>query len=168
MSELERDVHETGRIGILDHLHHRIDAVTALAYGWPDGLSDTEMATRLKRLNHERAEEEVRGLVRFVRPDFQAGRIRLGPASVQTEAVLVSEIRRPRLPDAPGPLASALLSSLRRSGVPMRPGDLAAVFDGGGLRKTRTIEHTLAVLAVSGAVQRSERGWFAPRRAGSG
>jgi len=104
------------------------------------------------------------GGVPYARDGDKARAVR---GAVQTEAVLVAPTTRPRLPVEPGPLASALLSSLRRSGVPMRPDALAAFFDGGGLRKTRTIEHTLAVLAVSGAVQRSEGGWFAPRRAGA-
>jgi len=167
LSEAERHLHDIGRIGILDHLHRRIDGVTAQAYGWSGDLTDAEMAARLARLNRDRVGEEAQGVVRFVRPDFQAGRVQVERGPVQTEAVLVAATSRPRLPVEPGPLASALLSSLRRSGVPMRPDALAAVFDGGGLRKTRTIEHTLAVLAVSGAVQRSEGGWFAPRRAGA-
>ncbi|MBA4806153.1 DNA methyltransferase [Brevundimonas sp.] len=167
LSEAERHLHDIGRIGILDHLHRRIDGVTAQAYGWSGDLTDAEMAARLARLNRDRVGEEAQGVVRFVRPDFQAGRVQVERGPVQTEAVLVAPTTRPRLPVEPGPLASALLSSLRRSGVPMRPDALAAFFDGGGLRKTRTIEHTLAVLAVSGAVQRSEGGWFAPRRAGA-
>lgn len=165
LSDAERRLHDFGRIGILDHLHRRIDGVTARAYGWPADLHDAEMAARLTRLNRERAGEEAQGLVRFIRPDFQGGRGAIEAGAIQTEAVLAAPITRPSLPIEPGPLASALLSNLRRSGVPMRPDALAAVFDGGGLRKTRTIEHTLAILAVSGAVQRSDGGgWFAPRR----
>ncbi len=41
------------------------------AYGWPVTLSDEEILERLVALNHERAEEERRGLVRWLRPEFQ-------------------------------------------------------------------------------------------------
>jgi len=41
------------------------------AYGWPATLSDDEILERLVALNHERAAEEKRGLVRWLRPEFQ-------------------------------------------------------------------------------------------------
>ena len=46
------------------------------AYGWPADLSDDEILHRLVDLNRERAAEEARGLVRWLRPDYQnpAGR----------------------------------------------------------------------------------------------
>ena len=42
------------------------------AYGWPVDLADEEILERLVALNRERAEEERRGLVRWLRPEFQA------------------------------------------------------------------------------------------------
>lgn len=168
ISSAERAVHDRGRIGILDHLHQRIDRLTAQAYGWPVDLSDAETAARLARLNQARAAEEALGQARFIRPAYQTGRV--GPASppLQIEAAPASLTIPTPLPDDPGRLAAALLTRLRRSGMPMRPEELATTFEGGGLRKRRTIEHTLAVLAVSGAVQRLDSGWFAPRRTGAG
>ena len=49
---------------------------SALAYGWPEGLSDDEILHRLVALNRERAAEEARGHIRWLRPDYQnpAGR----------------------------------------------------------------------------------------------
>ena len=41
------------------------------AYGWPVTLSDEEILERLVALNAERAAEEARGLIRWLRPDFQ-------------------------------------------------------------------------------------------------
>ena len=162
----ERDRHDRGRIGILDHLHRRLDERVTKAYGWPADADEATIVSGLTQLNRRRAEEETQGRVRFVRPAYQSGKVRIiAPQPVQTEAVLVSPPSRPQLPEEPGPLASALLFRLRRAGVPMQPEHLAAAFEGGGRRKTRTIEHTLAVLAVSGAVQHSETGWFAPHRA---
>lgn len=69
----------------------------AAAYGWPEGLPDAEILQRLVDLNHERAAEEARGLVRWLRPDYQnpAGRavaakgetvaMDLGPAQTATK-----------------------------------------------------------------------------------
>jgi hypothetical protein len=42
------------------------------AYGWPTGLEDAEILERLVALNRERAEEEARGLIRWLRPEYQA------------------------------------------------------------------------------------------------
>lgn len=164
LSATDQDVHDAGCIGLLDHLHVRLDHLVADAYGWPQTLSDDAVVERLIALNQLRAEQEGRGDVRFLRPGYQTTRLPRGGEAVQTEAVLFVETPLPALPDEPGPLASVLLSMLRRRGVPMHPTALAAAFDGSPTRKRRKIEHTLAVLAASGAVQRSEQGWFAPRR----
>src|SRR3546814_17852671 len=52
--------------------HDTIDALVAEAYGWPANLSDEEVLTRLVALNKERAAEEAKGLIRWLRPEFQA------------------------------------------------------------------------------------------------
>ena len=41
------------------------------AYGWPVTLSDEEILERLVALNAERAAEVQRGLIRWLRPEFQ-------------------------------------------------------------------------------------------------
>jgi hypothetical protein len=40
-------------------------------YGLPQDRTDEEILERLVALNHERAEEEKRGLIRWLRPEFQ-------------------------------------------------------------------------------------------------
>jgi hypothetical protein len=52
-------------------IHDDLDAAVFDAYGWPANLSDDEILERLVDLNHERAAEEKRGLVRWLRPEFQ-------------------------------------------------------------------------------------------------
>ncbi len=72
----DREIYDHGLIGILRDLHDRIDQEVAAAYGWPAGLTDDEILHRLVDLNRERAAEEARGRVHWLRPDFQnpAGR----------------------------------------------------------------------------------------------
>jgi hypothetical protein len=72
----DREIYDQGLLGILRDIHDRIDAEVAAAYGWPADLPDAEILQRLVDLNHERAAEEARGLVRWLRPDYQnpAGR----------------------------------------------------------------------------------------------
>lgn len=67
----EKKIHEQGLVSILKQIHDELDAAVFDAYGWPHGLSDEEILERLVALNSERAAEERRGIVRWLRPDFQ-------------------------------------------------------------------------------------------------
>jgi hypothetical protein len=71
LDERERVIHEQGLVSVLKQIHDDLDAAVFDAYGWPATLSDEEILERLVALNHERAEEEERGLVRWLRPEFQ-------------------------------------------------------------------------------------------------
>jgi hypothetical protein len=44
----------------------------AQAYGWPVELADAELLERLVALNRERAAEEAKGHIRWLRPEYQA------------------------------------------------------------------------------------------------
>jgi hypothetical protein len=67
----EKVIHEQGLVSVLKQIHDELDAAVFEAYGWPATLSDEEILERLVALNHERAEEEKRGIVRWLRPEFQ-------------------------------------------------------------------------------------------------
>ena len=67
----DRDIYDQGLIGILRDLHDQVDAVVAAAYGWPADMKDEDILFRLVALNKERAEEEARGYIRWLRPDYQ-------------------------------------------------------------------------------------------------
>lgn len=67
----DRQAYDDGLIGTLKQLHDEIDAAVLDAYGWPAGLSDEEIVGRVLALNQERAAEEARGKIRWLRPDFQ-------------------------------------------------------------------------------------------------
>ena len=72
-------IHEQGLVSVLRQIHDDLDAAVADAYGWPadpsagsgQALPDEEILRRLVALNAERAEEEKRGLIRWLRPEFQ-------------------------------------------------------------------------------------------------
>ncbi len=67
----DKEIYNQGLIGTLRDLHDQIDRVVAEAYGWPADLSDDEILHRLVDLNRERAAEEARGQIRWLRPDYQ-------------------------------------------------------------------------------------------------
>ncbi len=91
----ERTIHEQSLVSVLRQLHDELDAAVLEAYGWADLLEPLRIAhgnvsppegftredakrafeeavlERLVALNAERAAEEARGLVRWLRPEFQ-------------------------------------------------------------------------------------------------
>jgi hypothetical protein len=67
----DKVIHEQGLVSVLKKLHDDLDAAVFDAYGWPQDLSDEQILERLVALNAERAAEERRGLVRWLRPEFQ-------------------------------------------------------------------------------------------------
>lgn len=56
------------------------------AYGWPHDLTDEEILERLVALNAARADEERRGTVRWLRPEFQ------NPGGAATQTAMLTGI----------------------------------------------------------------------------
>ncbi|MEZ4377194.1 MAG: type IIL restriction-modification enzyme MmeI [Gemmatimonadales bacterium] len=74
LSPKERKIHEIAACGVLKDLHDELDALVAEAYGWPWPMEREEILERLVALHDERVEEEKRGLIRWLRPDYQIPR----------------------------------------------------------------------------------------------
>ena len=72
LSKKDRTVHEQGLVSVLRELHDDLDCAVLDAYGWPLDIEEDDLLQRLVDLNAERAAEEARGLVRWLRPEFQA------------------------------------------------------------------------------------------------
>lgn len=81
----EQVIHEQGLVSVLKQIHDDLDAAVFDAYGWPHDLTDEDILQRLVDLNHERAEEESRGIIRWLRPEFQ------NPADPQATFVEVAD-----------------------------------------------------------------------------
>jgi hypothetical protein len=71
-TDREREQHEVAQTEILRQLHDELDAAVADAYGWPVDLPDADILVNLVALNKDRAAEEARGVVRWLRPEYQA------------------------------------------------------------------------------------------------
>jgi len=67
----DREIYDQGLIGILRDLHDQIDRAVSQADGWPATLTDDDILHRLVNLNRERAAEEARGQIRWLRPECQ-------------------------------------------------------------------------------------------------
>jgi hypothetical protein len=83
----DRAVYEMGLIGILREIHDELDEAVFAAYGWPAGLNTDQILANVVALNAERRTEEASGIVRWLRPEFQAPN---APAIQQTLGGLVS------------------------------------------------------------------------------
>jgi hypothetical protein len=79
MGDKEQRRATKARAAIVDRLHEQIDQAVADAYGWGEewktgALGPSEIVARLVALNHERAAEEAKGYIRWLRPEYQIPR----------------------------------------------------------------------------------------------
>ena len=81
-TEEDRNVYEAGLVGILRLLHDELDAAVFDAYGWNPSLTTEQILANLVALNAQRRAEEAGGIVRWLRPEFQA------PNAAPTQAAL--------------------------------------------------------------------------------
>lgn len=160
LTEAERDMHDRGLVTLIRQHHDAIDALVAEAYGWPADLSDEEILTLLVALNKERAAEEARGLVRWLRPEFQAPDY----SAPVTQTLDLGEIAAV-LPDNvipwPGSLpeqVSAVQQVLTAATTPLAPADVARAFKG---KRAATVRPVLDALAGIGMARRLKDGRYA-------
>lgn len=98
----EKTIHQQGLLSLLRELHDDLDTAVFAAYSWSDlaeklvgkpgattplpdkpaeqAEAEEELLMRLVELNKHRAQEEAQGLIRWLRPEYQA------PDAVQQEA----------------------------------------------------------------------------------
>ncbi|MBX3712939.1 MAG: class I SAM-dependent DNA methyltransferase [Lysobacter sp.] len=197
LSAKERTIHEHGLVSVLRQLHDDLDAAVLDAYGWSDLLPllrvahgndapaegqtrdeakrafDEAVLERLVALNAERAAEEARGLVRWLRPEFQ------NPQQAPRQAVIdapVPEDEAPDGDDAPATVAPAakpqpwpkdavaqvraIADLLAASPAPLSLDDIAARFTARGPWKKR-LPQVLDMLTALGRARRSGDGYRA-------
>ena len=117
----------------------------------PADLSDDEILRRLVALNAERAEEERRGIVRWLRPEFQ------NPAgSAQTQGTLALPAAQPAAkakaarktpwPKTLAEQARAVRAALQSRAQPATAAELAKSFTGAKADKVAELLETLATL----------------------
>jgi hypothetical protein len=82
----EHEIYENGLIGILRQLHDELDVAVFAAYGWSPSLSTEQILENVVALNAQRRAEEANGIVRWLRPEFQAPN---APALQQTLGGLI-------------------------------------------------------------------------------
>ncbi|WP_026295991.1 hypothetical protein [Aromatoleum toluclasticum] len=103
----DKTIHEQGLVSVLSELHDALDTAVFDAYGWNDlavalvgrpgattplpdkpeaqAEAEEELLRRLVELNARRAAEETRGLVRWLRPDYQNPGAGAAPQPLEAE-----------------------------------------------------------------------------------
>lgn len=165
LSEEEQAVRHQGCVDVLLDYVRRIDQLVLQAYGWPTDLDDDAIVARLTELNQARADEEREGHVRFLRPDYQAARLKRGPAAISREIVETARVRPQYSSRAIG-RAIAVLDVLTAGGRPMTVRDVRAALDvpKGSRKVDDHLKETLDILTAAGSIYETDVGWFAPRR----
>jgi hypothetical protein len=157
LTAAERSVHDRGLVGVLRRLHDDLDREVLAAYGWPTDICDDELLSRLVDLNRERAEEEWRGKIRWLRPEFQAG---IAAAPVQRELVVAAAVPAARR-SWPRELAEqfkAVRGALAAQRVPAGVEQIAANFV--RVRRDRVAE-VLETLVSLGQAHQAGHGLYA-------
>ncbi|NOY83089.1 MAG: hypothetical protein GXP31_18980 [Kiritimatiellaeota bacterium] len=188
LSDAERTVYEHGLVAVLAELHDELDRAVFTAYGWDDlaerlvgrpgaltpvpdkpaeiADAERELLARLLALNAERAAEEERGVVRWLRPEFQA------PDQAATQPDLDISVpaaadsaksrgskRRRAWPKRVSDQVQALLTEIEALSAPTTAADLARRF----LRApTDTVRDLLDTLAALGRLHRLPDGRYEP------
>ncbi len=168
LSAEEHDIYQSALVGTLKHLHERLDAAVARAYGWPAELPEAEVLERLVVLNRERAAEERRGTIRWLRPDYQIPRFGAEPGKAQIEAELEGgagdgmaeekpAVKKLSFPKSEIEQTIAVTLVLARADAPVSAADIARQF-----RKAREAEKkiafTLSALARMGQLSSADGG----------
>jgi len=71
-SDKDREYNNKALVSTLKQIHDELDAAVFEAYGWQQNLSNDQILEQLVALNSGRAEEERNGLIRWLRPEYQA------------------------------------------------------------------------------------------------
>ena len=190
LSAKERVIHEHGLVSVLRQLHDGIDVAVLDAYGWSDLLPllqiahgnhapaaakarddakrafDETILERLVALNAVRAAEEARGLVRWLRPEFQhptaaaPTQIEIAAESADESTPVGKLAARKRLPWPKDAVAQvrAVADALSASAATLSVDDLAAHFSGSGPWKKR-LPQLLEMLAALGRA-REHNGFY--------
>lgn len=140
-------------------LHRKIDDLVLDAYGWPRDLGDEAVLERLVALNRERAEEERRGLVRWLRPEYQRPLAKVAKP-VQEEMVVAEGVTPVARVKWPKPLPEQVLAvtALLSRSAPIDVRAATARFDGA---KRGQVEEVLRTLVMMGHARALPEGRFA-------
>jgi hypothetical protein len=157
----DRRIFDDGLVLILKEQHDRLDRAVGEAYGWPVDLPDEDILAQLVALNKERSAEEARGLVRWLRPEYQIPKFGTPKEKAeQIEADLGGEIvteKKPSFPADDIDQTAAVMAMLAASDGAASPIEIATRFKQ-GKRVEKKVEAVLSSLARMGVIATAKAG----------
>lgn len=146
----DKVIHEQGLVSVLRQIHDDLDAAVAAAYGWPADLADEQILERLVALNAERVAEEQRGLVRWLRPEFQApkeaAKARATQGEMDIAAGPAAKAKKQAWPGALSDQMRGVRAALAVQPGPATPADIARAFNRANKTRVQELLETLAAL----------------------
>ena len=174
LSADEKHIFDNALILILREFHDELDAAVAAAYGWPVDLAEDEVLARLVALNKDRAAEEAKGFVRWLRPEYQIPRFGSDAEKKQLEAfddveqkpASAAKTVKPNFPSDTLDQVAAVMAALAQHTDNVSAAELARGFKQGKKCEAR-VAATLASLTRTGFIAATQDATaFAIRRAG--
>lgn len=134
-TDADRDYNNRALVSTLKQIHDELDHAVLDAYGWPHDITDEQILENLVALNAQRAEEERNGLIRWLRPEYQA------PDQAQAqqttlegvtapEETIVEPVEQRKWPTQPKAQLAAIRDLLRTSSGEWTVHQIAAQFTG--------------------------------------
>ena len=160
----ERAIHEIAACGVLRDMHDELDALVAESYGWPWPMEKEEILERLVALHDERVEEESRGVIRWLRPEYQIPRF--APAATALTLAIPDAAAAPVAKAALPAWPSTAVEQLSAIGAlvaqrPLGADEIAASFT--GAQRALVARH-LETLALMGEVTQDQDGRYGAAR----
>ncbi|PZV15214.1 MAG: class I SAM-dependent DNA methyltransferase [Leptolyngbya sp.] len=166
LTESDRAFNNKALVSTLKQIHDELDAAVFEAYGWEDlkaeGKTKSEVdeiiLERLVALNAERAEEERNGLIRWLRPEYQAPgetqtqRVIEGITEIEVESAIIP-VEQQKFPKAFKDQLAAVRDLLRTQSGEWTIDQIAAQFKG-ATRQKNVILTCLESLETLGIVAR--------------
>ncbi len=144
-TDKDREYNDKALVSTLKQIHDELDTAVLDAYGWHHDISDEEILERLVALNAERAEEERNGLIRWLRPEYQApdevGRQQVIAGVIEPEEVAVAPAAQKTLPKKPKDQLAAIRDLLLTSGGEWTVEQVAAQFNSAQRQKKAIFEN---------------------------
>ncbi len=176
LTDGDREFNNKALVSTLKQIHDELDTAVFEAYGWedlsnesgkPKAEVDELILERLVALNAQRAEEERNGLIRWLRPEYQA------PGEVQTQQIIegiteieieaIAPVEQQKFPKAFKDQLAAIRDLLRTQGGEWAIDQIAAQFKS-ATRQKQAILTCLESLEALGIVTKhtEEKGdrWY--------
>jgi len=181
LANKEQVIHEQGLVSVLLELHDDLDRAVFAAYGWDDladklvGLpgattplidkpedqqaAEQELLVRLVALNQQRAAEEARGHIRWLRPAYQAPSAEQAEISLESETkgttiAVAATTKKPAWPKQMREQIEVLLNAMQSG-----PQSAAELAEGFKRKPLKPVEQVLSALEVLGRAHQQDDYW---------